>query len=441
MRSPGRWLAIALGVVLIAVIEILSDSVLDAALPFPLDTILVVAVVLVVAVAASTLAFRSIDGLADALRTRNAELEAREEAGRALHDVTIAIAALHDVDEILRATVDHARRLLAADAALLALAASGDRTTVRATSGRPGAFAGDSSTGELVGAEPADLFAPAFRTGLLVAALQHGDRTLGWLAVGSRRERSYEIGDLETLASLAGQAAIAIEQDRLQRQMRELAVRRERERIARDLHDGIAQVLGYVNTKSQAVGQLIEAGRVGDATTQLGELAAAARSVYVDVRTVISTLAAPPVRDEPLATAINRIATRFADSAKVAIDTEVDARTSALRVTPDVGEQVLAIVGEALTNVRKHAGAGRVAIRLRLEGATLSVGVSDDGRGFDPAADPAGDWPQYGRQAMTERAAAIGGSVDWSSAPGHGTTVRLRVPLAPVEAEASPTRP
>ena len=97
------------------------------------------------------------------------------------------------------------------------------------------------------------------------------------------------------LSSLANQAAIAIENARLQARLRELAVVAERERIAREMHDGLAQVLGYVNTKSQAIEELLVAGRTDEARDQLAELAAAARSIYVDVREAILGLRSPVI--------------------------------------------------------------------------------------------------------------------------------------------------
>ena len=88
---------------------------------------------------------------------------------------------------------------------------------------------------------------------MLAAPLRRGGSTIGTLAVAGRTMPSHDVGDLETLSSLANQAAIAIENHRLEAELRALAVRHERERIAREIHDGLAQVLGYVNTKSQAV--------------------------------------------------------------------------------------------------------------------------------------------------------------------------------------------
>lgn len=428
MRTRGRWSAIGIGILLIATIEVLSDTLLDPVLPFPLDMLLVTAVVFVVAVAASRIAFRSIDELTVTLQARNRQLETRNASARALHQVTVAVAALGDLDQILRATVDHARVLLGADAALLTVVGPDGATIVRATSGPTEAFVLDQA--DRRDDDQALFFRPAFRRGLLAAALQHGDNTLGTLAVGSRSERSYAVDDLETLSSLAGQAAIAIHQEHLQAQIRELAVRRERERIARDLHDGIAQVLGYVNTKSQAVERLLEVGRDAEARDQVAELAAAARSVYVDVRATIASLAALPTADEPLPGAISRLASQFADTAKVAVEVGVTETAARAPVGPAVRKEVSAIVREALTNIRKHADAVRVQIRVDADTENLIVEITDDGRGFDSTApELPGEWPHFGRVAMADRAASLGGAIEWRTNHGEGTTVRLRVPL------------
>ena len=98
---------------------------------------------------------------------------------------------------------------------------------------------------------------PAHAVGRLAAPLQRGGHTIGLLVVGSGSARTFGVDDVEALSSLANQAAIAIENAHLQERLRELAVIAERERIAREMHDGLAQVLGYVNTKSQAVDEYL----------------------------------------------------------------------------------------------------------------------------------------------------------------------------------------
>ena len=199
--------------------------------------------------------------------------------------------------------------------------------------------------------------APDLATARLEAPLQRAGETIGLLMVGSRLERGFEVDEVETLSSLANQAAIAIENARLQARLRELAVVAERERIAREMHDGLAQVLGYVNTKSQAIEELLVAGRTDEARDQLAELAAAARSIYVDVREAILGLRSPVIPGLGLVAAVEDYAARFAEASKIAVHVDAPDAARRLDLAPDVEAQVFRIVQEALTNVRKHSGA------------------------------------------------------------------------------------
>ena len=109
MQIHRRWLAVVVPIVVVGLIEVASDSVLDPKLPFPRDTILVMVVVSVLAIVYGRYAFGEIDRLAGTLRQRNAELEARHAEAAALHRVSVAMTALLDIDEILRAVVEKAR--------------------------------------------------------------------------------------------------------------------------------------------------------------------------------------------------------------------------------------------------------------------------------------------------------------------------------------------
>lgn len=428
MSDRTRWLTILVPVALIGIVELLSDTVLDGLLPFPAHTILVFGVVLAVAAVLSTLTFRRLDRLAAAVRERNAELETRNASARALHHVSVAITALADLDRILQAIVDSAREILGADVALLLLADADGEMRLAAGSDPEHALhpAGDLAGIEILRFVPAEM-----AVGRLVAPLQRGSDTIGLLAIGARSVRSFGVDDVETLSSLANQAAIAIENARLQRELRDVAVRDERERIARELHDGLAQVLGYVNTKSQAVEELLAADRIGDARTQLEQLAASARSLYVDVRETILGLRGPIPAGHGLVEALSEYAARFAEASKLAVSVEASDDARAVRASAEVEAQVFRIVQEALTNVRKHAAARRVTIRIDVGGDSLLVDVADDGRGFDGSTTAEGDWPRYGLIAMRERAAAVAGTIDWTSRPGAGTHLRVTAPLGP----------
>ncbi len=445
-----RWLTIVLPVVLVGAIELLSDTLLDPFLPFPADTLLVMVVVGITAWAFSTIAFRRIDELSHDLRVRNAELEARDASLRALQDTGVAISTLTDLERILRLVVDTARELLRADLAFILTTDPDGVTRLTARSGpddlfAPGIDAGAGAFGTsadaLGGVAEPERFVRRGVVGATVGVpIRRSDGTIGTLAVAQSGDRHLDDADLETLQALADQAAVAIENDRLQRELRTLAVRGERERIARELHDGLAQVLGYVNTKSQAATELLDSGRVPEARAQIDELAVAARSIYVDVREAILGLSSPVEPSGGLVAAIRDYAGRFAEASKLAVRVEADPAAGAV-LEPEVEDDLFRSVREALTNVRKHAEAHRVSVRVSRTIDEVDVEIEDDGRGFDPwVAEAGSDWPHLGLVGMRERAAAAGGTVEWRRTGDHGTLVRLTVPAKRTALPGGPSR-
>ena len=427
-----RWLSVVATVIAVAIIELVSDGLLDSAFPFPLDTVVVIILVAILAALFSAIAFRRIDRLSDELRARNADLERREASARALHRVSVAIAALADLDEILKAVVDQARERLDRDVAVLVAYGADGEAYLAASSGPEG---GIDRAGGSPGTGAARFVLPELAVARLEAPLQRAGETIGLLMVGSRAARAFEVDEVEMLSSLANHAAIATENARLQARLRELAVVAERERIAREMHDGLAQVLGYVNTKSQAIEELLAVGRTAEARTLLAELAAAARSIYVDVREAILGLRSPVIPGMGLAAAIEDYAARFAEASKIAVRVEVADAARRLELAPDVEAEVFHIVQEALTNVRKHSGAGRVDIDFAVRDGRLDVVVADDGHGIR-SGDGSDDWPGYGLRTMRERAEGVGATVDWTNPPDGGCRVHIAVttatvPLAP----------
>jgi signal transduction histidine kinase len=426
MAERMRWRTILVAVAIIGLVVLLSDTVLDGLLPFPARTILVMVVVIVTAAILATVTFRRIDRLSAAIRQRNAELETRNASARALHGVSVAITALADLDRILQAIVDNGRQILAADVALLLLAGPDGALHLAAGSGPADAIR---QAADRTGADLPAFVPPELCVGRMAAPLQRGGNTIGQLAVGSRTVRTFGVDDVETLSSLANQAAIAIENARLQRELTDFAVRGERVRIARELHDGLAQVLGYVNTKSQAVEELLAKGQIDDARAQLAQLAAAARSLYVDTRETILGLRGPVPAERGLIEALSDHAARFAEASKLAVAFEASDEARSALPSAEVEAQVFRIVQEALTNVRKHAAARRVTLTVDVVDNNLSIDIADDGRGFDGSSTSTSDWPHYGLIAMRERAASIAGTIDWSSRPGEGTRLRVTAPI------------
>lgn len=233
--------------------------------------------------------------------------------------------------------------------------------------------------------------------------------------------------DEQTLLRFATTAAIAIDNARLHQKLRDLAVAEERVRIAREMHDGLAQVLAYVNAKAQAVKGFLAKGDSVEAGVQLDQLAVAAREVLTDVREGILALRTRTGPERGLGETVNDFARRWSDQSGVAARVSFDPD---LRLSPTVELQLLRIVQEALSNVRKHSGARHARVVLRRGDGRLSVEVEDDGAGFDPEAGRPGDTPRFGLAIMRERAASIGGTIAYHSTPGRGTRVHVDVPLA-----------
>jgi signal transduction histidine kinase len=249
----------------------------------------------------------------------------------------------------------------------------------------------------------------------------------GNLYLAEKRDaREFSDEDEGTLVRFATIAAIAIDSTYLHDRLNSLAVAEERLRIAHEMHDGLAQVLAYVNTKAQAVREHIRAGRGDDASRHLDQLASAAREVYGDVREGITGLRAASVTGRTVTQALREFIASWEAQTGIPCTLTGDGE---LKLTSGAELQLQRIVQEALANVRKHAGARNAEVSLQKMDSRLVVTIRDDGTGFNPEQLRRGDFPRYGLATMRERAESIGGTVNIDSAPGQGTRVTVEVPL------------
>lgn len=221
-------------------------------------------------------------------------------------------------------------------------------------------------------------------------------------------------------------SALLAENVRLHEQVLDRAVLEERERIARELHDGLAQVLGYINTQTLAVKKLLESRRIGEAIGELGAMGAVSRDVYADVREAIVGLRAVP---KGLVPAIREYLSRLPYPSGCTIELRTVGDADEIVLMPSTEIQLVRIVQEALSNVRKHAGASHVDVIVERRNGEVGVEVVDDGSGFDPQLPDRTGWPKLGIQTMRERALAVGGTCAVVSAPGSGTRVVVHVPV------------
>ncbi|HEX9117742.1 MAG TPA: PAS domain S-box protein [Anaerolineae bacterium] len=212
---------------------------------------------------------------------------------------------------------------------------------------------------------------------------------------------------------------------RLNEQVRHLATLAERERLSREFHDGLAQVLGCVSLKGEAAQLALRGGQIGQAEQRVDEIIEMAQRAYGEVREAILDLRTHTTQGVGLKSVLDEYLARFTrdwgiETSLIVTDAELT------RLAPPVEVQILRIIQEALTNVRRHAAAKRATVRFEAAPqGQVRVSVGDDGCGFDPAEARA---RSFGLQSMRERAESAGGSLEITSRPGAGATIAVVVP-------------
>jgi signal transduction histidine kinase len=195
----------------------------------------------------------------------------------------------------------------------------------------------------------------------------------------------------------------------------------ERERMAQEIHDTLAQGFTSVVMLAQTVQAQLEVGQVDAARERMVQVEQVARDNLAEARALVAAFGPAALADGTLAEALDRLGERFGAETGVRVDVRLDTTGGAGRDTEVV---LLRAAQEALANVRKHARAGRVLLRLTEDGARATLEVTDDGDGL-----AAGAVDGVGLRGMRDRAVAGGGTLDVTGGPGRGTTVRLVLPL------------
>jgi signal transduction histidine kinase len=204
----------------------------------------------------------------------------------------------------------------------------------------------------------------------------------------------------------------------------------ERERLARDIHDTLAQTLAGLVLLAERAGRQSREGQTDAAADTVATLEQIAREALDEARALVSRTAAVP-SDAAFEAALERLVARFRAEAGLAIDLDLHAAPGAASLAREAQVVLLRCLQEALANVRKHAGATLVRVSVRMDAAgTVDLVVADDGRGFEVGTAPRG----FGLEGMAERVGLAGGHFAVVSAAGAGTTVTVRVPDAVVPA-------
>ena len=255
------------------------------------------------------------------------------------------------------------------------------------------------------------------------------DRLLGFLfLIDQQGPRLWLTEEIDWAESLVSQASFALENAMLYEQSERAAALEERQRIAADIHDGLAQTVGYLGLKADQVIELVAAGKGESAMNELQRMRDAIGQASQEVRQSIASLQQSPYSHRPLESWLNDIITEFSQSSHTAIHW-INRFEDPLLLPPSHVEQVLRVVQEALLNAGRHAESTEITLCLEEKNGRVVVTIEDDGVGFDPTVPVSDSRMRFGLSIMRARAARLRGNVQVSSAPGRGTRVTLSWPL------------
>lgn len=358
-----------------------------------------------------------------------------KDEGHAFFEVMLLISNQRALATTLPTVARYARDFLAADRAALYLRDAAARIVLLEglSSGRPvladgGLCITPDGTGD--GRCPPNRQAAG---ATLVVPIGSPGAANGELWVSRAGGEPFTERDRRFLVTLAEFTVIALAGARMRENERQGAIVAERERIARELHDSLAQVLGVTHLRLQALRGKARVRADDTVDNELSELAGICHEAYRDVREAILGLGQSSRPDRHLLDSLNAYLEAFTrqNGIRSTLEIEVDPD---LVLLPRCEVQVIRIIQEALTNVRKHAGARRVVVRVSRTDGSVVFRVEDDGRGFDPGAVPkGGDGFGFGLSSISERVRLVGGSLSIDSDPGRGTRLSVAVPVALVQ--------
>jgi two-component system nitrate/nitrite sensor histidine kinase NarX len=406
------------------------------------------------------------------LAQRTSELSTQTTRLTALHDMAQSLGSPLRMEEVLMQGAERVKTVLDVDAAHIHLVGNeGQSLKLETAVGTPVSFLAEEATigmGECLCGLVASSVQPVVVTDLhgdaratRVACRRHGfcsvasvplrshDRAMGILTVNSRARREFTPAELELLTTLGNQLGAAIENaqfysemerrvQELSRQVEHLVVVQERERISREIHDGLAQALALLNMRVSVAQSLLVAGQTEQARKELAEAGEVIDAANRDVREAITALRLTSPKGAVFTPTLKEFVLDFGVRNNVETSFQAVDGARAVVLAPMAEVQLMRIIQEALTNVRKHARAQHAQVELTRRGTRLIVCIEDDGQGFDMDAVLTGqNKKNFGLTTMNERAASIGGLLDVRTQIGGGTRITVSVPCEP---ELAPER-
>ena len=264
----------------------------------------------------------------------------------------------------------------------------------------------------------------------LAVPVKMGNNVIGVLDIESTDVDAFGESDLYTAQTLADQLAVAIDNARLYDETRQMAVMEERNRMAREIHDTLAQGFSGIILQLEAGEQALGSDLPG-LQRHLNQARNLARKSLAEARRSVWNLRPQALEQRPLAEAIKQEVDRFSQSTGVNVKFNVMGDRRDLPPEQEAG--ILRIFQESMTNVRKHANATEVEVNLTFNKSTAELAVRDNGIGFQPQVSDDGDKGKkkqdtFGLISMRERARGLGGTFEVQSQTGEGTLVKIVIP-------------
>lgn len=371
-----------------------------------------------------------------------------------LYEITAFLSEPAPIETLCQGFLNHIRRALGADAGAVRLyAADTEKLYLMTHEGLSDEFVlhesemncSDCLCGDVIQSGMPVSFATAspppgmklrtcVREGFATAcafSVRYNRQRVGVFNLYFRAERVVSAPESDLLDTLGQHLGVAIENQRLRSRERELAVSEERNLLAQELHDSIAQGLAFLNIQVQLLQDSLRKGRSEEAMQTAGQLREGVQESYDHVRELLVHFRTR-MHQSDLDSAIGAALEKFEGQTGIATEFAREGNGAPLEPTEEL--QIMHIVQEALSNIRKHASASRVRVTVRRSRQAVEVLVDDDGAGFDPVNEPKIVSDRHvGLKIMRERAHRIGGECGITSAPGKGAQVRLVLPKQQAE--------
>jgi two-component system, NarL family, nitrate/nitrite sensor histidine kinase NarX len=366
----------------------------------------------------------------DALYTVSQEISARLDLREVLNSITSKAAELLHTEVAFLCLLDpelntlNLQSIRGPDETVRKLSAPADNPYIKTVLKPP---CGDEYNSEVCSGT-CGIMNHRFLTSHLAAPLIVENKVIGALCVGDKRKGILSQDAQPLLIRLASAAAVAIENARLYEQAERLATLEERQRIAGEMHDGLAQMLYALGFQLDRAVELMETGSMESALEIVERARLSLEDASTEVRQAIANLQEEPVNPKTIQDQLRELIQQQAQEGAREIDWQVNLGSSFI-LSPMDARQLIGIVQEALVNARRHSAANQIRVELCESNGEASLLIADDGRGFDLEDSGVDDRRHFGLKIMAARAAQLGGQIVMDSAPGKGTRISVVWPL------------